>query len=51
MVSRWQDRGCFKAYMKSRDHRDSHDRIPVALKDSIKLEQLEHLHTYEVVAE
>lgn len=51
MVSRWQDRDCFKAYMKSDDHRRSHDRIPAALRDVIKLEQLEHMHTYEVVAE
>jgi heme-degrading monooxygenase HmoA len=51
MVSRWRDRGCFKAYMKSDDHRDSHDRVPAALAAEIKLEQLEHMHTYEVVAE
>ena len=51
MVSRWQDRDCFKAYMRSADHRASHDRIPPALKEVIRLERLEHLHTYEVVAE
>ena len=51
MVSRWKDRDCFKAYMKSTDHRESHDRIPDALSNAIKLESLEHLHTYEVVAE
>ncbi len=51
MVSRWQDRDCFKAYMKSRDHRDSHDRIPAAVRDGIKLEALEHMHTYDVVAQ
>ncbi len=51
LVSRWRDRECFKAYMKSRDHRESHDRIPATLKDAIKLEALEHMHTYEVVAE
>lgn len=51
MVSRWRDRDCFKAYMKSSDHQDSHDRIDPALKGMIKLERLEHLHTYEVVAE
>ena len=50
-VSRWRDRAAFKAYMKSADHRRSHDRIPAPLRDSIKLEALEHLHTYEVVAE
>lgn len=51
MVSRWRDRDCFKTYMKSDDHRRSHDRIPAALQGVIKLEQLEHMHTYEVVAE
>jgi heme-degrading monooxygenase HmoA len=51
MVSRWHDRDSFKAYMKSDDHRDSHDRIPAGLQEAIKLERLEHLHTYEVVAE
>ena len=51
MVSRWCDRDAFKAYMKSHDHRLSHDRIDPSLKDAIKLERLEHLHTYEVVAE
>jgi heme oxygenase (mycobilin-producing) len=51
MVSRWRDRAAFKAYMKSADHRVSHDRIPPELGDAIALERLEHLHTYEVVAE
>jgi heme-degrading monooxygenase HmoA len=51
MVSRWRDRDAFKAYMKSHDHRVSHNRIDPSLKDAIKLERLEHLHTYEVVAE
>lgn len=51
MVSRWRDREAFKAYMRSADHRFSHERIPAALKDVIRLERLEHLHTYEVVAE
>src|SRR3954452_13126663 len=51
MVSRWRDRGAFKAYMRSADHRFSHGRIPPALKEVIQLERLEHLHTYEVVAE
>ena len=51
MVSRWRDRDCFKAYMKSVDHRASHERIHPELKDAIKLEALEHMHTYEVVAE
>ena len=50
MVSRWRDRDAFKAYMKSADHRRSHDRIPNDLDEAIKLQALEHLHTYEVVA-
>jgi hypothetical protein len=37
--------------MKSHAHRVSHDRIDDGLKDAIRLERLEHLHTYEVVAE
>jgi heme oxygenase (mycobilin-producing) len=51
MVSRWRDRGAFTAYMRSEDHRASHGRIPKDLDEAIKLERLEHLHTYEVVAE
>ena len=51
MVSRWRTRDCFREYMKSADHRVSHDRIPTALDEAIKLERLEHMRTYEVVAE
>jgi heme oxygenase (mycobilin-producing) len=51
MVSRWRDRPAFTAYMRSEDHRRSHDRIDPDLKAAIQLERLEHLHTYEVVAE
>ncbi len=51
MVSRWRDRDCFTAYMRSAEHRASHERIPPELKQVIDLERLEHLHTYEVVAE
>lgn len=50
MVSRWQDRAAFQAYMRSDDHKASHARIPVDLKAMITLEKLEQLHTYEVVA-
>ena len=50
MVSRWRDRGCFSDYMRSAAHRASHDRIRADLDAAIKLERLEHLHTYEVVA-
>ena len=51
MVSRWRDRDAFKAYMKSERHRISHERIDPDLDRVIRLERLEHLHTYEVVAE
>lgn len=51
MVSRWRDRDAFKGYMRSGDHRTSHDRIDNSLKDAIGLERLEQFHTYEVVAE
>ena len=51
MVSRWRDRAAFKAYMRSDAHRVSHGRIDPDLDAAIKLEALEHLHTYEVVAE
>jgi heme oxygenase (mycobilin-producing) len=51
MVSRWRDRDAFKAYMKSEQHGVSHRRIDMDLKKDIALKRLEHLHTYEVVAE
>ena len=51
MVSRWRDRAAFRAYMRSEEHRESHARIDPALKEAIRLERLEHMHTYEVVAE
>jgi heme-degrading monooxygenase HmoA len=51
MVSRWASRADFTNYMRSREHRISHDRIDPDLDAAIKLERLEHLHTYEVVAE
>ncbi len=51
MVSRWLDRDSFKSYMKSAVHRASHDRIAHDLKQDIVLRRLEHLHSYEVVAE
>ncbi len=50
MVSHWADRDSFKTYMKSDDHRFSHGRIAPGLKSDIKLEALEHLHTFTVVA-
>src|SRR3978361_456004 len=52
MVSRWRDRDCFTAYLRSEDHRVSHERMDPGLKKAIKLERLEHLQqTYEVVAQ
>src|SRR5215213_3125415 len=49
MVSRWRDRACFRDYMRSDSHRVSHDRIGSDLQAAIKLERLDHLHTYDVV--
>ena len=51
MVSRWRDRDAFKEYMKSDAHAVSHERIDPGLDSAIKLERLEHMHTYDVVAE
>jgi len=51
MVSRWDTRAHFTAYMRSREHQISHRRIDPELDAAIHLERLEHLHTYEVVAE
>jgi heme-degrading monooxygenase HmoA len=51
MVSRWRDRAAFTSYMRSEEHQISHGRIDPALQAAIRLERLEHLHTYEVVAE
>lgn len=51
MVSRWRDRDAFTAYMKSPDHKVSHQRMTPSLKAAIHLERLEHMHTYDVVAE
>jgi heme-degrading monooxygenase HmoA len=50
MVSRWATRAAFTSYMQSSAHQTSHDRIPPALKALIRLERLDHLHTYDVVA-
>ena len=51
MVSRWQSRAHFTQYMRSREHQVSHGRIDPDLDAAIELERLEHLHTYDVVAE
>lgn len=50
MVSHWTDRDSFKTYMKSDAHRVSHGRIASDLESEIKLQALEHLHTFTVVA-
>jgi len=50
MVSRWRDKSSFQRYMKSDAHVLSHQRIPDELQEAIRLERLEHLHTYHVVA-
>ena len=51
MVSRWRDRESFRTYMRSDAHAISHARIDPALQEAIALERLEHLHTYDVVAD
>jgi heme-degrading monooxygenase HmoA len=50
MVSRWNTKAEFTAYMKSEEHQTSHGRISPTLNSIIKLERLDHLHTYDVVA-
>jgi heme-degrading monooxygenase HmoA len=51
MVSRWESRAHFRDSMRSAAHRVSHDRVDPELDAAISLQALEHLHTYEVVAE
>lgn len=51
MVSWWSDRDSFKAYMRSAEHRISHDRIAPELRGHIKLERLENVTSYRIVAE
>ena len=50
MVSRWRDRAAFRQYMRSPEHAASHARIDPDLDAAIKLERLEHLYTFDVVA-
>ncbi len=50
MVSRWLARADFTAYMKSDAHQLSHDRIPADLQDAIRLERLDHVTGYDVMA-
>jgi heme-degrading monooxygenase HmoA len=50
MVSRWSSREDFTRYMQSDAHAVSHARITPSLQAAIKLERLDHLHTYDVVA-
>lgn len=49
MVSHWESRECFKQYMRSADHRVSHERIDPGLIEAITLERLDHVQSYEVV--
>ena len=51
MISRWRDKDAFRDYMKSNDHRISHDRIDPLLRSAVRLERLDNMHTYEVVAQ
>jgi heme-degrading monooxygenase HmoA len=51
MVSRWRDRAAFHDYTRSAAHPESETRIALELQAAIKLEQLDHLHTYEIVAQ
>lgn len=51
MISRWSDKQAFTSYMRSEEHKTSHQRIAPGLKADIKLRRLEQMHTYEVVAE
>ena len=51
MVSRWRERSCFTAYMRSEEHARSHERIPEELDAAISLQRLEHMQTFDVVAE
>jgi len=51
MVSRWRDKDDFREYMRSSDHRLSHDRMDPFLRRAVTLERLESMRTYEVVAE
>jgi heme-degrading monooxygenase HmoA len=51
MVSRWRERSAFTAYMRSDEHARSHDRIPEDLDAAIDLRRLEHMHTFDVVAQ
>jgi heme-degrading monooxygenase HmoA len=50
MVSRWSSRDAFTAYMKSAAHQTSDARISPTLRSAIKLQRLDHLHTYDVAA-
>ena len=51
MVSRWRDKDALREYMRSSDHRVSHDRMDPLLRRAVRLERLESMHTYEVVAQ
>ncbi len=50
MVSHWRARADFATYMKSAEHRFSHDRVPSDLRAAVHLEELQHQVGYEVVS-
>jgi heme-degrading monooxygenase HmoA len=50
MVSHWESGERFGDYTPRAEHRVSHDRIPDDLAAAIRLERLEHVQSYEVVA-
>ena len=51
MVTRWGNKDAFRTYMKSPDHRASHKRMDPSLRRAVKLQRLESMDTYDVVAE
>ena len=46
MVSRWEDRAAFTAYMRSAEHRISHDRIEPALQAKRTIEHTPKARQY-----
>ena len=51
MVSHWRARAAFTPYMKSEARAASQSRIGPTLQELIRIERVEHLHTYDVLAE
>lgn len=50
MVSRWRDRACFATTCAATRTASRTNASRATLQAAIKLERLDHLHTYEVVA-